>query len=71
MTDPEKAQTYPKTHAKELYCLTEEDLEPLPCEEKKNPYRKTGTPMNLYKQPDVSPLPSCLGLQILNFSRHV
>ena len=54
MSEDTKAQTYPKTHAKELYCLSEKDLEPLPCEERRNPYRKTGTPMKLYKQHDVS-----------------
>jgi hypothetical protein len=53
MSGDEAAQTFPKTHAKELYCLTDKDLEPLPVEEKRNPYRK-GTPMKLYRQPDVS-----------------
>lgn len=47
-------QTYPKTHAKELYCLTDKDLSPLPATEKRNPYVRSGTPMKLYKQRDVS-----------------
>ena len=47
-------QTYPKTHAKELYCLTDKDLSPLSATEKRNPYVRSGTPMKLYKQRDVS-----------------
>lgn len=53
-TSPMPDQMYPKTHAKDLYCLTEKDLEPLVPKEKTNPYVRKGTPMKLYKQRDVS-----------------
>lgn len=48
-------QLYPKTHAKELYCLTDKDLEPLNYQEKRNPYVRKSTPMKLYKQNEVNP----------------
>ena len=51
---PTNDQMYPKTHAKELYCLTDKDLEPVPAKEKRNPYVRGGTPMKLYKQRDVN-----------------
>ena len=48
-------QLYPKTHAKELYCLADKDLQSLPAKEKRNPYVSGGTPMKLFKQSDVRP----------------
>lgn len=50
----ERDQLYPKTHARELYCLTDKDLQSLPAKEKRNPYVHGGTPMKLFKQSDVS-----------------
>lgn len=55
------ATFYPKTHAKELYCLAEKDLQPLPVKEKLNPYNRSGASMKLYKQSDVRFLWTGLG----------
>lgn len=46
-------QLHPKTHAKELYCLTDKDLDSLNFQEKRNPYVRKSTPMKLYKQNEV------------------
>lgn len=55
---PAASQTYPKTHAKSVFCLSDKDLETLPIKEKRNPYVRRGPPMKLYFQTDVS-LPTC------------
>ena len=47
------SQLYPKTHAKELYCLTDKDLAALTPKEKRNPYVRNGSTMKLYKQSEV------------------
>ena len=66
------SQFYPKTHAKELYCLTDKDLATLTPKEKRNPYVRNGSTMKLYKQSEVSCLDAlrnmcplvCTGLHV-------